>query len=415
MARLIIVDPYLHGYEGHHYNFNLSIVEQAVRHGMEVAILANAKLTDPDIVSTLQAIPVFKFDQYRLPTTESSFHAFAANSPVRDPAVLPVLSSQLNAYFAHSLDAFLTPLVRDGDVIVFHSVTANMVAAAAGWLADNWRRHDFRTIFFMVAADYEASDGSWDWQTGVYEGFLGQLAELDPERLYISAETSEIAADLTRLSGGRVVVGVSPHLKPVSLLRKYFSQPSDKRDAGSTCFAACMGETRFEKGSHLMPGVVDRVADLLPERLHLIIQVNYAALENIRRGLADEARKSYSRPGVTVVDRRLSVDGYYARLKTPNLVVLPYTAHYAKAGSGVFWEAFAMGKPMVVPRDSVMARTNPGCTTFDEPTEDSVAEAVRRSVDAYPDLAAIALEAGRQWQRDHDPETFFDRFFGDNA
>lgn len=415
MGRLIIVDPKLSGYTGHHYNFNLAIVEQARRHGMEFATLANAYLADPDIASILQAVPVFEHDQYRVPTNDDTIYEFGADDPARDPAMRPTLSTQLNLYFFQRLNEVLTPLVTDDDVVVFHSLTVNFVAAVGSWLLENTRRCDFRTIIFMISADYEGLDGSRLWQTPVYETFLGQVAELDPGRLDITAETPIIAEDLTRLSGGRVVVGESPHMKPVSLMEKYLSQPSRNRGDESACIAGYLGETRVGRGSHLMPGVVDHLADLLPERLQFLIHVDYSTLDLIRRGLADEARASYSRDGVKVVDRRLPVDEYYDCLKTPDLMIFPYPERYAKIGSGVFRESLALGKLMVVPRDSVMDRVGTGSVVFDEPTENSVAAAVRQAVEDYPTLAETAREVGLRWQREHDPTAYFDRFLGSAA
>ena len=103
---------------------------------------------------------------------------------------------------------------------------------------------------------------------------------------------------------------------------------------------------------------------------------------------------------------------YCALLAGVDIVLLPYRReYYMGQTSNVLAEAFAAGKPVVVPKDTWMATQALAAsagTTFESGNGDSFLEATREIVQNFPRYADAALRLRESWIAFHNAERLVD-------
>jgi glycosyltransferase involved in cell wall biosynthesis len=138
-------------------------------------------------------------------------------------------------------------------------------------------------------------------------------------------------------------------------------------ECSGTITIVYLGDARDEKGFDLLPALVSKLngskiglrdggADCL-RQVRFIFQTNFnVPLGEPRTRVAANILKSLSCQSVSLIDRPMSSADYDAVLKSSDLVVIPYVSEaYSARSSGVFYEAIAAGKPVVVPARTSMA------------------------------------------------------------
>ena len=169
-----------------------------------------------------------------------------------------------------------------------------------------------------------------------------------------------------------------------------------------------LGGARPEKGSHLIPAIVQESRRL--GRINFTIQ-----LANEQLPEQDFARlcRLAEEPGIQIARGPLDQIAYRSLLASCDILLLPYDRLcYRQRGSGIFVEAAVTGRPVVVPTETWMGRqlaagTVAG-TAFDGDDAASIARAVIRASDTLPALAACAQERAADWQRTMTLDAFLD-------
>ncbi|WP_376967229.1 hypothetical protein ABNQ39_35575 (plasmid) [Azospirillum sp. A26] len=120
-----------------------------------------------------------------------------------------------------------------------------------------------------------------------------------------------------------------------------------------------LGDARLEKGFHLIPAAIDRLDrdHVAPGLLRFQLQ-SYVpqARPELKILQALEHLRSMSRSAVRTLPRPLSVPEYNQLLDRSDFVLIPYTRlNYTARSSGIFTEALAAGKPVIVPAGTWMS------------------------------------------------------------
>ena len=173
-----------------------------------------------------------------------------------------------------------------------------------------------------------------------------------------------------------------------------------------------LGDARPEKGYQHLPGLVSASWPryVRTERARFTIQSNF----NLRGGEPGipEARRQlrqYPSRQVRILDELLTEDEYYAELGDADLVVVPYEAdRYRARTSGVFAEAIAAGKPVVVPDDTWMSDelAEGAGLTFVSP--DDLFRAVGRILEDYEQFSKRARRHAHGYSARHCAEALVD-------
>ncbi len=383
MARLIIVDPALRGHTGHPFHLDLALAEEARRHGLAPVVLGHVTLDHNP--PGLAVLPVFHRSQYdpsgRLP----------------EPA--------FDTLFLRRLEDSLTPLVADGDIVLFHSVALPLLAPVAAWLRHHHPRVAMAAAVMFMEVDY------LDFPAGTpnpaaeehYRAFFRKCLPLDRGRLMFAAEHGETASDLAGLSGHTQTVGEAPHTLPASFCANH--RNTRPPNGTGPLRIAFLGQFFERRGAALLDEVVARVVAARPERARFTVQINPVWSDLGGERIAAIRHRLAQQETVTLHEGPLDPEDFYARLAEADVVLLPYAGRYCRAGSGLFFEALALGKVAVIPADSYMARENArlegGMVPFQAHTAESVAAAVLHALDAFPDLAARARAVAPAWNAEH--------------
>lgn len=171
-----------------------------------------------------------------------------------------------------------------------------------------------------------------------------------------------------------------------------------------------LGDARDEKGFHWLPRLIDELMQeyVSSGRVRFILQATESVPEyNPRSVRALERLKEYDSSTVTLegVDGPLSPEEYYELVAEADIVLLPYDKlRYRSASSGTFTEAFAAGKPCVVPCNTWMSSMLPPGAGEVFTDESSFIQNVKRLVDNYERYRRTAGRYSAQWLAKHSPE-----------
>ncbi len=389
--RLIVVDPALQGLSGHHFNYNLALAEEATRRAVPHLVLSNQRVAAPALETDLALMPAFQATPY--------------------VNLQHLTQHEYDAYVVRRLEEGLTPILADGDLVVFHSLTQANVEGVGLWLARHHPRRAMMAVVLFMFVDYlDFPDEVENAAAGRYRRFFRHCRDLPPERLVLAAEHHEIAADMAAFSGHTRSVGEAPHLKPAAFLGGLPREaPSGRAEPRRIVYLGHFFESR---GADLLDEAVARVAARRPGAAVFDIQINATAsgmdadrVEAVRQALA-------ARDSVTVHEGPLSTETFYAILGVADIVVMPYTGYYRRAGAGLFYETLALGRVGIVPAASYMARENAwlegGMVPMAEHSAEALADAMVHALDHFDSLRAQARQAGAVWAAAHSTAAFFD-------
>jgi glycosyltransferase involved in cell wall biosynthesis len=178
-----------------------------------------------------------------------------------------------------------------------------------------------------------------------------------------------------------------------------------------------MGDARDSKGFFLLPELIRRLPAGCMEKLRFAIQCPPAASGpddceppsgySELKELASEAGDS-----VKLIPERLSEQDYADLLGHLDVVLIPYChENYATATSGVFAEALALSKPVVVPTGTWMAselRKSGGGVEFRMGSVEDLTARVVEIIARYDELKSKALQFMQSWTLFHNAGTLAD-------
>jgi glycosyltransferase involved in cell wall biosynthesis len=187
---------------------------------------------------------------------------------------------------------------------------------------------------------------------------------------------------------------------PIDLAR--LGEDAARRPAPAPVRVAFIGESRREKGFHLLPDLVAAVRREADVRFTIQLMAGEAGADaSVTKAMA---RLRVGADGVDLVHGALDQDGFHGVLAASHVLLLPYASDaYARRSSGLLVEGLAAGLAIVTPAaDSwitrTIARNDAGAFTYDDPED--LPGAVLRAVRAIaggtivtpraPDCATLA-------------------------
>lgn len=377
--RLIQVQLRLRQMLGHRFNETVRLGAEARRRGLESTVFLNADAR-PEVAS-----------------------ATGGSAVLDDPVFRPGLSfDERTCQVVQQLRQVVSPLVRRDDLVLTTGSTQAEARAFAAWLRDLPARQQPWVVALFVL-------DRWNWaapgERAEFATLARELRELPPEtarRLIVCAQPSGLADELAALLG--VGVGAAPW----PALDDQRSAPGAPRSQDGLFRVATLGPLRPEKGSRLLGAIMRACAQVAP--VSFVFQL---ANEGIGPDEVADLARTAAELGATALPGALGREAYGRALADADLVLLPYVARtYRRRGSGIFSEAAAAGKPLVVTDGTWMAeQLRAGLAAgevFAELTPWSVATAVCRAIRRYPELLARAAALAPAWRSGHSAAAFLD-------
>ena len=134
-----------------------------------------------------------------------------------------------------------------GDFVFFPAITANLVLGACRWIGgyEPARAPRFG-LCLMFQRDWHPSGARTEVGADFYERAFAAMPPETRERVVFTCETDELADDYARLLGRR------PLVLPVPTIQHLSDSPAP--EAAPAPEVLCLGYSKPEKGTHLLPG-----------------------------------------------------------------------------------------------------------------------------------------------------------------
>jgi glycosyltransferase involved in cell wall biosynthesis len=402
--RVLIVDSGMRSLGGHNFTYTQSVRRAFEERGFAVDVLVNRGLGS-DVAEAHRLHPVFSCGAYDHPLGHGRF---------RDLAYLYAQSR----VFAEELDHGLRCVLREPPALIFCHTVADF--ELVGWAREAARLRlegalaivlrqtpGFGTCGFLR----RTLNPYWRLRPRAFERLQARLGR----RFLLCTDSEPLSEDYARVHGGHVLT------LPIPLDRALFTPQGGRTEGVSTRYGledasrlrvGYLGDARASKGFPLLPAVARRLPrSKVPARL--VVQCPRpnsgddhkaapAGLDELRE-LAEESAD------VTLIPERLTPEDYADLVQHLDVVLLPYLhPSYAEATSGIFAEALALGKPVVVSSGTWMARelgrAGSG-VVFPRETPESLPDRVLELLADYPRHAAAAAASQAAWREFHSPES----------
>jgi glycosyltransferase involved in cell wall biosynthesis len=403
--RLVIVDQSFEGVSGHHAEYTLCIAKEAAKHA-RVTVLANQRCE----VKSSEGIEIRP--NFRLSWTQAQ--------RARPPALYdPTVSFPAWSFLADlrlGLDRIdLSPQ----DHVFVHSIGFTEIEDLLTF-AMTRDRSRLPVFDILLRRDLdELSDDEPGFQRFV--GYLKAFAGLGftPEAARFFTDTEELSEHYTTVTG-----------IPFTTLGIAFDQEAMRtavaarspKTADEPLIVGYLGDARPEKGYQFLPGVAEMLmhSHLSNGKARLRLQSNFH-LAGGETPAMPEARRALERfgPAVELLYDPLDQDGYYRQLAEMDIIVLPYLSErYRRRSSGIFVQAAAAGKVIVVPRGTTMGAEArrygmENCVAYDTPEE--LPEAVARAIDRHDSLRTAARSYQDRWCAANSPAALVATILGGSA
>lgn len=394
--RLFLIDQGLVTLGGHHAEYNFSIAQAAERLGLSPVLIVNQAYRAVEEA----AFPVF-------PIFSCAWHNLArpglAGTPDPAAAVAPyTFASELCAALGH---------FRAGpaDHVFIHSV---------GFLEAEELLHLFITrdpaslpfVHFLMRRDIDEIAGNAE----AHAAFLRSIRRLRdagafPSRIAFYTDTQELTDSYSTATGVRF------RTLPIPFRHELIDSaaaalPSRAPGEAHAFTFLYLGDARTEKGYHLLPGLAralyHRGTHAARPGARLVAQSNFNTPGGEPRPRVARNQLTAFPPDVVELhETPLAPDRYYALLSGCDAVVIPYDAEcYKRRSSGVFAEALAAGKPVVIPAGTSMASALPdGCGVVYE-GESGFVRACIDALDRGDELSLAARAGAGAWRSLHSPD-----------
>lgn len=405
-ARLFLIDQGLITLGGHHAEYNFSIAQAALRAGLEPVLIVNQRYRPVEDVP-FPVLPVFSFAWNNLvrPPSPAAIDPAALTPPYTFQSELAAALHRFNAgpkdhVFIHTV-GFL-----EAEELVHFFITRS-----AGTLP-----------FFHFLARRDIDEIRWN--APVYEGFKRAVRRCrdlgaHPGGIAFYTDTPELSESYTSETG------VEFRTLPIPFRHELIddagaTSPGD-RGPGEPFRFLYLGDARTEKGFHLLPtlartiyrrsiaGVNDAGPDPKAGRTPiatLTAQANFNSPEGEPRPVvARNQLLAFPPEIVRLHDRALPPERYYRLLAECDAVLIPYDPEcYKRRSSGIFAEALAAGKPVVIPEGTSMSAALPPDCGVTYSSESGFVAACFEAMERRKELAAGAAEFRARWRSRHSPE-----------
>jgi glycosyltransferase involved in cell wall biosynthesis len=402
MSRKIfcIVNPHLRDRNGHYFEYDHSLIEPARKKGYEVLVLGH-KQVEAAIAAIMPVKKVF---------SREIWQTFPLITTI--PQVGRKVSTLIeNILFYRKLRATLNPKIITSEWVIFSDMVChNQLLAWAWWFRNLPRQVSPRLVLlFRYSSDWFEY---WSSHQMTCEAFrILNLANFD-NKLCLCSDSDRLAKEYSRFTTEPLTVVPIPHTTYTITQENPLTQPQPLKSLGFVS----LGNARDEKGFlDILQAIkiLHQSGEL--DKFTFILQANnissyFIPPEELLSAV--EEVKSLNLANVYFICDTLSSEEYYRLLQKADVVLLPYwRSIYVSRTSGIFTEALAAGKPVIVTEDTWMSeqlsQDGAGVLCRDRDSNDLV-RAILKIAAHYEDYANKAKTAKDIWLQKHNPDALLE-------
>lgn len=383
---ILMLDPGLFFEGGHHATLARLVCAEARGRGMGVRIHGARRIDHPPAGIEIQNL--FRVSSY---------------APLNRWAPGEVLD-ELNAGVLEDLRSLPAGELRGCGVMFFPTITSRIALGVARWLRELRDDAPPAAMFLMFPPGWSGQGEVARAELELYRRAIAEINAIPGHRVTLFAETEPIAEVFRRLGAARI------HMLPWPVM---LAEPRDRalpfRAGSMPVHVAHLGYTKQNRGIQLLADVVPQMLGRHPG-LTFAIQANYWDQTGVH---APAMALGSMGPRVRVLRGALAPERYAEHLSEADIVALPYNAaHYRTLGSGVFAEAAALGKALVLPDQTWLAEQarvwDLGATFFDRYESESFGVALDEAIRRRDELLDRAERARESWAQHRSPARFLD-------
>lgn len=409
MKKALIVASGLRDVSGHNCFYTRAVQRELERRGLAVTVFANKSLS-ATLSKDDSFVPVFSLGTYDLAP---------GNGPWSDLFFI----YHESAIYRYELQSAMQKHSSDFDLIFCHTVSDFELIAWKSFL----RRNRLRGHLFILERSTPRFHSCKRWKLLVHPywrmkpHYLNAIYRKMRGRFTLLTDSDILTEDYARIYKHRIVTMPIPIETPAhqaehnipaeSVISRY-----NLRNNGYVSFGY-LGDSRPAKGFVLLPDMVQQVLEK-DVKLKFIIQCLSNEYESWRVPEAYEAFQNLQRLSekhsdrLILVKEKLSEEDYARLFNFIDVLLLPYTdPNFMEGTSNIFAEALALGKPMVVPKETWMSRElkESDCgTTFQRGNVDEFTDKVFQLYEGYENYSSKAQSFRDKWNEFHNPKTLVD-------
>lgn len=384
-----VVDPHLKDMMGHYFMYDYSLMEAARGRGFEFLVLGH-KRVDPLVADVMPVRKVF---------SREIWQAFPRMRLVpRVGRQMDTLCSNLLFYW-QLRRALRTSELTPESVVFSHMITTKQLLAWAWWFRILPQKRAPRLVLlFRYSADW------FEGSQVTTRAFRLLEKAANGSRIRICTDSERLSRDYAQFTRLPIDTVPIPHTQ-----HSVIPGDGSPRLRGAMCLAS-LGNARDEKGFLEILGAIKLLYEAKQlDRFKFILQANHASFE-IQSAIQEI--EDLNVESVEFARETLSPDEYYRMLTKADAILLPYwRSIYRSRTSGIFVEALAAGKPVIVTEDTWMSdqlgRYGGGLLCRDRDARhlrDKILE-----LDGQYDYCAKRAATTRQaWLEKHNPDAFME-------
>jgi len=410
---------------GHHYEYDLALFRAAADAGVRVVVGAHASVQPLDLLGdNVRAW----FQRAWYESHEVPLAPAAAAKPVlgwlpssiRAPLARwtrrvvgrrqdPPVRTETGSGFGDEVLALIRAERLDAnDHVLIHTFSIPELDSLIELARSRQKLPLIHIIFRRDAEEPSVAGGPEGGIRGSLTRLAASPSAVATLRLY--ADTQDLAQQYAALVPGlKIAVIPIPHCLPAA------DAPDLARKDGPLRIIY-LGDAREEKGFHLLPDLVDALADKFfsEARARFVIQ-GYISVagDNPMLSAARQRLAAYPPAHVELVTQQLGVAAFHDLVRTADIVLLPYDCRaYARRSSGILIQALAAGRVVIVPARTWLARqATPEASVMYDGERDLV-RAVAEAIERWPSMRKAAQQKSASFRTQHTPERYIARLLG---
>ena len=399
---LIIIDPGLNDIGGHYYTQDIAIANEAIRLNIPVTIYCrkNAKFVN----STIKIIDLIRFDIFaEIEVGALEFSAFENFFVV-------------NQVFFEDLKNIPTNDFSCDDLIYFPSIVQNQIEGVTDWVTsiDKDKRPYIALTLRVLNSrmEYNTNRGLTTSIEFLYRCSIWKLIQRHP-RTKLFSDTLPIALFYKNITG----FSVNTLPIPQSPFNNQISIPTYDKTEFNILY---IGNISPYRGHVFIPYIIDKILSKF-KNVNFTIQIQ-ADVDSDTANEMTAVNENYKKR-IKFLFGTLSSKDYLDTLNDADIVLLPYMpSYYSHGSSGVFTEAAALGKVIVVTSETVMEQVantfSLGVVLSTGYTADEFVSALSTAVLKFDEIYLKAQKSRNDFAFANSPETFLKLMFanisGDN-
>ena len=387
VRRLLIIDPSYATCTGHNHAVDSLLLAEARRRGIEAYVFAHAS-----IAGSSDVIPAFRSTAYNYFPQDSIDALHHAHAIARS--------------FAEDLSTHVQPRLAPTDILFAHTLHNPLLHGFAAWIASLSVPGDICVrVGLNLPPDFrQRRQDVALWNAHQYAFAFRLLTAVAPSTRFY-AETQELEAQFLTLGAQPI----SHRRLPLRVITAGDSGFKPKSEDKIIYFIP--GEIRAEKGHEFLINGVLQIAAKRPQWLQRL-RFRFTSI-----GMPDSVSAFLTQhPDIfeVVPETTISVDRYWQLMSEADVVGCTYDpVDYGTRASGIFLEALALGKPVLVShRTSVAAEVASADSAYGLAVEfgnvSSLAAGLEQLVESYERLAHGANAVAERFQGELSAASFFD-------